>query len=119
MAVKAVWHNDVAVVEEDGDVFGEDATPVKVMTVGTPIDLNASVATLDKRLCDLLTMEGDLDAIGTTCPIKDNDLTSCFACPLYEGGDPSSTLGSLCRIGREQQSVLTILAIKTHGERRV
>lgn len=120
MGVKASWHT-ADVMIDDADPFADD-TPldeaVHVPTVGLPIDVNADRASLDARLADTLRMEGRLSDQGVTCEIKWSPEATCFACPIYQGDDGEHAHARLCRLGREQDTLLTLLAIRKHGERR-
>lgn len=120
MAVKAVWHGAdsveaISALHAVPDPFADDATPVRVTQVGIPIDVNADRPTLEHRLADLLDAESDLFNADVTCVIKDCVHTSCFACPLYE---IAADRAPLCRLGREQERVLTLLSVLKSGERR-
>lgn len=120
MSVRASWHT--ATVEiDDSDPFADD-TPleeaVHVPTVGLPIDVNASKASLDARLADTLRAEARLAGRGATCEIKWSSASTCFACPLYAGAEGEDAMARLCRLGREQDSLLTLLAIRKHGDGR-
>lgn len=115
--IKARWSNATVEIDESIDPFAEDAE-VHVPSVGVPIKIGMEEASLDDRLRETLRVEGALDAEGVTCAIKDLPNTSCFACPLYEGGDMATKQGALCRVGREQESIVTLLAVQRHGGRR-
>lgn len=119
MGIQATWHT-AAVAVDDTDPFADD-TPIEdavhVPTVGLPVDVNASKASLDARLADTLRVEAHLAEAGATCEIKWADASTCFACPLYQG-DGDGPDAQLCRLGREQDTLLTLLAVRQHGERR-
>lgn len=80
-----------------------------VEEIGEVIDLSDRTAVLKSRVGQLLAREGFLDKKGVTCAIKESDETSCHACPVSEAHDLTTNLGALCRIGREQEEVLTEL----------
>lgn len=118
MAVKAQWH--LAAMAElpkrTSDPFADDE-PVHVPTVGIRVDVTPG-DTLDKRLADLIETESNLFKMGIQCEIKDCVGATCFACPLYAGDNPADPLAPLCLLGREQQTVLTLLAVRKRGRGR-
>lgn len=111
-ATKANWHiPDLDV--PDSDPFAEEALPVE--QVGTPIDLSNGIAELSKEVESLMWRECSLHNVGVTCGIKDNPETSCSACPVSKHADPQDPLAPLCQIGRDQERVITTLAVKRRG----
>jgi hypothetical protein len=116
MGVRAVWHSEL-VLEEGGDPF---AVPEqrRIEDVGTPIVLGAEgeQARLQAALIATLGREGELDARGVRCAIKDVANTSCHACPLYR--NDGSAEAQLCAVGREQEQICTRIAVLHHGGRR-
>lgn len=117
MSVKAQWHTAGAVVPTRlADPFADDE-PVRVMDVGIPVDIDSNRATLDAQLAGLIEQESTLFNAGVTCAVKDNVHTSCFACPLFAGATTADR-APLCRLGREQERVLTHLAVHKSGLRR-
>jgi hypothetical protein len=104
-AARTNWHSDGLPTLEIEDPF-----EVPVEKVGQPIDLSHPTARLNVRLTELLRREGQLDALGVSCSIKDKSDVVCSVCPLSKAGDDSAPLGALCRIGREQEAVTTQLA---------
>lgn len=107
--VKANWHVEAASWADDIDTDSPFSVPIE--EIGERIDLRDPKAALDIRLGELLRREGNLDAVGVTCPIKDRPDTTCHACPVSQAHDPSVKLCLLCRVGREQETVLTELAV--------
>lgn len=108
MATKANWHTDeLAELAE----WSEDPFEQPIEEVGTPIDLGDSQARLNVELVELLRRETNLDRVGITCAIKDRADTTCHACPVSEASRNVKPLGALCRLGREQERVLTELAV--------
>lgn len=101
MAVRANWFLDELIVEE---------APA-VEEVGQPIDLHDGNARLNRRLVELVSLEGRLYDRGITCAIKDRPDTACSACPVfvYEGDGPK---WQLCALGIEQERLLTTLAVE-------
>lgn len=87
-----------------------DPFDAPVEEIGELIDLSDRKAILRSRFAELLAREGVLHEKAVTCEIKDLDDTCCSACPVSKARDPKVQLGSLCRIGREQEEVLTELA---------
>lgn len=121
MATRTRWHRlDVDV--DDSDPFADQAplrpAKLKVPEVGRPIDLSGDQARLKERLSQTLSEEGDLDAIGINCSLKWDNAISCFACPLYQGDEEQAPMAKLCRLGREQETIVTHLAIAEHGDGR-
>lgn len=84
--------------------------------MGQPIDLDAEggAARLNERLVVLIHEEGELYAADVRCAIKEQDDTSCHACPIYtdDALDPRS---ALCAVGREQERICTALAAARTG----
>lgn len=100
-------------VTEGLDPFDE------VEDLGRPIDLQDREAVLHARLADTLRGEGNLARSGVSCPVKDSPDTSCSACPISEAAKRESSLSALCRLGREQEQVvteLTVLRLRRVGE---
>lgn len=79
----------------------------RIEEVGVPIDL-ADPPVLNQRLVALVETEGALYSRGVTCGVKDRPDTTCCACPIRAEEGP---LAPLCNLGREQERVLTLLAI--------
>lgn len=105
--VKANWHVDLSVLTDGAvDLWAEE-----VQETGLPIELEDDEARLNDKLRYTVKQEAFLFNNGITCGIKDREDTSCWACPVYRGGtdDP---LGALCLVGREQERLLTRLAVE-------
>lgn len=120
MTVRAVWHT-AAVAVDDSDPFADDVPveeAVHVPTVGLPVDVNASRESYQARLSETLRYEARLFSEGATCEIKLHDDTTCFACPLYEGEQGDTPKARLCRLGREQDTLITMIRVRQHGEQR-
>lgn len=113
MRTQANWHVARLDVPEIADPFGEEALPVE--QVGTPISLDGDTASLSKRVESLMWRESNLFNVGVTCSIKDMDETVCSACPVSKHDQPDDPLAPLCQIGREQERVVTTLAVKRGG----
>lgn len=79
--------------------------------LGNPIDLQDREAVLNARLVVTLKWEGNLYESGVTCPIKERSDTSCSACPVSEAAKRESPRSALCRLGREQEQIVTELAV--------
>lgn len=107
MGTQANWF--VAAVESASDESDPWRAPIE--EVGARIDLRDPQATLQLRLQELVHREVNLFNAQVTCPIKDRADTSCHACPVSEAGTESA-LSALCRLGREQESVLTEMAVR-------
>lgn len=103
---KADWFVGALDVDELGIPDPFDA-PVE--EVGELIDLSDRRAILKSRVSELLVREEALYNRQVVCEIKDDADTCCSACPLSKAKDSKSQLGSLCRIGREQEEVATEL----------
>lgn len=107
MTAQSNWFVErIDAMQETGDPF---AVPVE--EVGQRIDLRDPAAALHLRLHELMTREAWLFNAGVSCAIKDRPDTSCHACPVSKAHDPSDRLGALCRVGREQETVCTELAV--------
>ncbi len=107
MTVRANWFVEaVAALDDEPDPF---AAPIE--EVGKRIDLRDPRAALELRLHELVAREGNLYATGLTCPIKDRADSTCHACPVSKAHDASVPLSVLCKIGREQETVQTELAV--------
>lgn len=101
MSVKAEWFvPDLASGEEDP--FADE--PAEVSAVGVRIDLRDDPDELFARLRDLLEQESYLYNQGVRCAVKAKADTSCHACPFR------GRYGQLCRVGTEQEEVLTRMA---------
>lgn len=108
MGVRAEWHiPDLALGDEDPFADG----PTEVSAVGVRIDLRDDPDELFGRLRDLLGEESDLYNQGVVCAVKAKRDTSCHACPFR------GRYGQLCRVGTEQEEVLTRMAfLDVEGE---
>lgn len=106
MSAKADWHTlDLErLVEEEGE-FDPFSAPVEEL--GQRVDLDDPSDRLHIRLVRLLERETALYARGVTCPIKDRDDTCCLACPVSEHANFDSSLGMLCRVGRDEELAAT------------
>lgn len=102
MAVRANWHVDLDVPE--------DTEQLEIETVGKPIDLRGEPR-LNERLAELVAAEAALYERGVTCAVKDRSDTACSACPI-RSEDANDPLAALCRVGSEQERVLTSLAVQ-------
>lgn len=120
MTVRAIWHTATVAVD-DTDPFADD-TPIEevvhVPTVGLPIDIHASKESYHARLSETLRVEARLFNEGVSCEIKHHDDSTCFACPLYEGDRGDTPKAKLCRLGREQDTLITLIRVRQHGEQR-
>jgi hypothetical protein len=103
---KANWHIQPAVVDDAPDPFS-----MPIEEVGERIDLGDPENRLNIRLRELVRREGTLYRMDVTCPIKDDEGSSCHACPMSRAHVSEEALAHLCRLGREQERVLTELAI--------
>jgi hypothetical protein len=109
MRTQANWFVDqVPAVDEETDPF-----TMPIEEVGTRIDLRDPKAALQLRLAELVRREGSLYETHVKCPIKDRPDSTCHACPVSQAHDTEVALGVLCRLGREQEVVLTELAVLT------
>lgn len=108
---RANWY-----VDQPPALDGPDPFEVPIEDVGELIDLSKPTAQLTVRLTELLNREGRLEAIGVTCDLKSRSDVVCSACPISRAGDPTAPLGALCRVGREQESVCTQLAVQGQHE---
>lgn len=108
--VQANWHLRGLDLSDDGD-------PVQdIMALAKPIDLSQDHARLTERLSRLLAMEGRVyDRTGVECEIKwveGGDKLSCSTCPhsKAEAPDGGGPVGTICRLGLDQEKVLDQLA---------
>jgi hypothetical protein len=108
LTAKAQWFVE-AVVPLDDDQANPFNMPIE--EVGERIDLREPGAILELRYAELLNREANLSDAGLTCPIKDRPDSTCHACPVSQAHDPEVRLSALCRIGREQESTLTEMAV--------
>lgn len=107
MTARANWFIDaVAGLDDEPNPF---AAPIE--EVGDRIDLRDPATHLRLRLDELIQREANLFAHARTCPIKDRPDSTCHACPVSHANDPEHAIALLCRIGREQETVLTELAV--------
>lgn len=118
MGIATNWHSEL-VVRDESDPFDEPlGERRRIENVGTPIAVGAEgePARLHAELVQTLMAEGQLDAEGVTCAIKDARDTSCHACPLFlADGSPAA---ELCAIGRRQEALCTQIAVLHRGGRR-
>lgn len=82
-----------------------------------PIQLGEETAQLNERIAELVRTEGRLYNAGVRCTIKDRPDTSCSACPISAHNDAAAPLNALCRTGREQERVLTEMAVVVEADR--
>lgn len=109
MTARANWFvQAVTDLDDEPDPF-----EMPVEEVGRKIDLRDPKAALQLRIEELVQREANLFNAGVCCPIKERPDTTCHACPVSRAGDREVALGALCRVGREQESVLTELAVFT------
>lgn len=90
---------------EDFDPFDD------VEDLGRPIDLQDRKAVLNARYAVTFRGEGNLANAGVVCPVKDSPDTTCNACPISDAAKRETAMSALCRIGREQEQILTELAV--------
>lgn len=107
MTARANWFVDGVVPTHTED----DPFSVPVEEIGERIDLRDPQTALDLRLTELLRREGNLFDRKVTCSIKDTSGASCHACPVSKAHDQEDPFGTLCRIGREQETIVTELAV--------
>lgn len=106
MAIKAEWHFGIeAPKAEEYDPLSD----ASYMAPIPPIDVTTPEPELHEHLRDLIRQEGALYNEGITCPIKWDSEVTCLACPVSEEKDPESPKGKLCRVGHEEERVLTVL----------
>jgi hypothetical protein len=120
VSVRATWHTATVAVD-DSDPFADDVSieeAIHVPTVGLPIDTHASQESHQARLGETLRVEARLFTQGANCEIKLHDDTTCFACPLYEGDQGNTPKAQLCRLGREQDTLITLIRVRQYGEQR-
>lgn len=104
MATRANWF----LAELEGlstDEFDEDPFAQPIEEVGTPIELGDDEARLKVELVELMRRESNLFNAEITCAIKDRSDTCCHACPVSQAHSREEPLGTLCRLGRQQERV--------------
>lgn len=107
MSARANWFVEGEIpTESENDPF---EAPIE--EVGERIDLRDPDAVLNLRLIELLRREAALFERGIECPIKEMRDTSCHACSVSRAHDREDPMGILCRLGREQDTTLTELAV--------
>jgi len=108
--MKADWF-DRSADASDTDPFADAPLPFgsTFVSMDTPAD------ELQQRIKDLLKREARLFDMGITCDLRDCSESTCLACPVSKLGDPDSPLSALCRIGQEQERVITMSLAKTVG----
>jgi hypothetical protein len=112
VSVRARWHQELAVQDDETDPFR-----ARVEQLGMPIRLTDQMAELNTRLVALVQAEGRLWNIGVRCAVKDRDDSTCSVCPLSAHDDPQSPLGQLCRVGRAQEQLATRMAVEREAGR--
>jgi hypothetical protein len=106
---QANWHVEaVADLDDEPDPF---AVPIE--EVGKRIDLSDARGLLELRIVELVMREGICEQQGITCALKLHSDTCCHACPVSQAHNSEDPLSILCRIGREQEKVLTEMAALT------
>jgi hypothetical protein len=106
MAVRADWHEDAeTVTSPEVDPFALPSSTPMMTTL--PIDTDSQQ--LFDRLRTLIRHESGLFNKGVTCAVKDLPETCCSACPLNHS-DGQGDSAFLCRVGVEQEHVITLLA---------
>lgn len=103
---KARWFVDELDEDLDADPF-----EAPIQELGVEIDLRAAPDLL-KQLTALVRAEGELDAAGVRCAIRDRPSSVCSACPLSQAAIPGDGLPALCRNGISQDRVLTLIAVQ-------
>lgn len=76
---------------------------------GFAISIETPSEELRRLLGIVVSSEMRMGAKGLTCAIKDSPETTCLACPLSRANDDSSPKRHLCRAGREQERLSTLL----------
>lgn len=114
MGLTADWHlGDFETVERE-----QEYDPLIDPTYSAPlppIDLATPTPQLREHLGSLVNQEASLFNEGVTCAIRDRDESTCLACPVSASNDYSNPMGKLCRVGQEQERVLTVLVAQRVG----
>lgn len=102
---------------EGVDPFDEADLPASFMPGGPAITIDTPDEDLDSRLNSLLRREARLDARGITCALKDKGEAQrgrppCLACPVSKADDESHGRFLLCRLGVQQDLVITAMDAK-------
>lgn len=111
MGVKARWHDQIVVPEDNEDPF-----QARVEQVGLPIRLAEDRAELQVKVAEELSQEAMLWEAGIRCEIKDHPDVTCHACPVSAHADPESPMQALCLLGRAQERTLTEIALGRHTD---
>jgi len=114
VTVRPSWHS-VAVEIDDSDPFADDFdVPVRVSEVGTPIDLTGDTAKLSGALASNVQQQSELYGQGVDCQLRHHPEVVCHACPVYQG-ERNSPAGQLCRLMREQETLTTLIAVRSRA----
>jgi hypothetical protein len=104
--VKTDWHETEAACVPD--LSGVDPFETASLPSMDALSLDIPAEELQRRLRLLVKREGNLFAEGVVCRIKDNDESSCLACPLNQIGKETAK-AALCGIGCDQERVVTLM----------
>lgn len=106
MPVKTDWHETEA--GSAPDLSGIDPFETASLPTMDALTLDIPAEELQERLRSLLKREGNLFKSGVVCRIKDNDESTCLACPLNQVGQDTAK-AALCGIGCDQERVVTLM----------
>ena len=107
MALQADWFTSGSDRAGDySDPFEHSQTPSPPLM--NPISIDSTKAQVNERIQKLHHREERLFNMGISCQLKENSECSCATCPISEAGDADSQLGMLCKVGVEQERVLTV-----------
>lgn len=97
MTVKADWR--LADLLDEDDPFAD-----VILTSGLRVNLAGSEEELSEAISATIKREGVLWEQGIVCPLKDagQDCLTCTKATM----DPNEELSALCRLGRDQQTIL-------------
>lgn len=111
MGLRADWHEGAAPAAPPP---GVDPFDMPSSAVVATLSIDTDSQKLFDRLRALVGFEGGLFNKEVTCAIKDRPETCCSVCPVSQSNGDSDK-AFLCRIGVEQEQILTLLAAQDHG----
>jgi hypothetical protein len=118
MTTRARWRTPGTEIP-GGDLLDGVPPPSTPASVGVPIGLRGKSDEEEMaEITGLMNREDELASAGVTCRIKDSYDSCCLACPLSQHTNPQDTLSALCRLGREQDRVLTESVARAEMKRR-
>lgn len=115
MAVKADWFDSLESTDAGIDPFAQASSALVDDLPVIAISMEDSDDELRAHLRTLIDREGRLSACGITCRLKELPDMTCLGCPVSKAGDKNDAMSVLCRIGRDQETVASMLIAKSHS----